>query len=109
MGVGTRVKDILGDSDIRQKVFAKQIGIAESSMSNYLREVRVMPYDILVQIARELDTTTDYLLGAVENPTRPLGLSSTEKEMLLAYRTLSKEQKELILQNIKLMRAQNQR
>ncbi|MBO5340032.1 MAG: hypothetical protein J6A62_03445 [Oscillospiraceae bacterium] len=40
---------------------------------------------------------------------RPLRLSQSEQRMVSAYRTLSKDQRELIAQNIRFMQEQNQK
>ena len=78
-------------------------------MSNYLNGNRSIPYDVLVRFAQYFHVTTDYLLGLTDTPEPPFPVSAAERELLSLFRTLSKEQKELIAQNIDLMVKQNQR
>lgn len=68
-----------------------------------------MPLDVIAKIAQYFSVTTDYLLGLTDDSALPYPVSAAERELLDQFRTLSKEQKELIAQNIDLMRRQNQR
>ncbi len=105
----TRIKDLIADRDIKQKVLAREFNIPESTLSNYLTQRTEMPIEILVKIAGYLSVTTDYLLGLTDDPAPAYPVSAGEREMLERFRSLSREQKELIVQNIELMRKQNQR
>ena len=61
------------------------------------------------KIAKELEITTDYLYGLTEDPKPPIALSRTERGLIETYRSLSREQRELISQTIRLMGEQNNR
>ena len=65
--------------------------------------------DVLVQIAEYFSVTTDYLLGRTGDPSMPFPVSAGERAMLADFRLLDRDQKELIVQNIRLMRSQNER
>ncbi|MDD5938785.1 MAG: helix-turn-helix transcriptional regulator, partial [Clostridiales bacterium] len=91
------------------KALALQFGVSEHSMGNYLNGKRSIPYDILVKFARHYNVTTDYLLGLTDSPAIPCPLSDEERKLIEQFRTLSREQKELILQSIALMCRQNER
>ena len=106
--IGTRIKDFLGDRDLKQKALAKELHISESTLSNYITERTDMPSEILVKVAAYLSVTTDYLLGLTDDPNPPYPVSAGERELLDRFRGLSREQKELIVQSIDLMRRQNQ-
>ena len=64
----TRIKDLIADRDIKQKVLAREFNIPESTLSNYLTQRTEMPIEILVKIAGYLSVTTDYLLGLTDDP-----------------------------------------
>ena len=109
MEVHERMKAIQTDSDTKVKALALQFGVSEHSMGNYLNGKRSIPYDILVKFARHYNVTTDYLLGLTDSPAIPCPLSDEEQKLIEQFRTLSREQKELILQSIALMCRQNER
>ena len=104
-----RAKALQTDSDVKIRTLANEFKISEHTLSNYLNGKRTMPYGVLVQFANYYGVTTDYLLGRAEQPELPFSVSLGERAILSEFRTLSKEQKELIVQNIKLMKAQNER
>ena len=104
-----RAKALQTDSDVKIRTLANEFDISEHTLSNYLNGKRTMPYGVLVQFANYFGVTTDYLLGRAEQPELPFAVSLNERAMLSEFRTLGKEQKELIVQNIKLMKAQNER
>lgn len=104
-----RMKEIQTDSDMKIRALAERFGIGENSLGNYLNGKRTVPYDVLVAFARYYHVTTDYLLGLTDEPELPYPVSATERAMLERFRGLSKEQKELIAQNVEFMFQQNQR
>lgn len=109
MNYGARIKDLLGDRDLKQKALAKALNLTESTLSNYITQRTDMPLEVLAQIAAYLSVTTDYLLGLTGDPLPPFPVSAGERAMLERFRALTGAQKELILQNIELMNRQNQR
>lgn len=106
---GVRAKEWIVDHDIKQKTLAKELHITEAMLSNYLTGRNDMPTEVLVRLAERFDVTVDYLVGMCDEPVIPMTLSEGERTMVTAYRTLSREQKELIAQNIRFMQEQNQK
>lgn len=104
-----RAKAIQADSDIKIRTLAPRLNTSEHALGSYLNGKRTMPYDVLVNFAQYFHVTTDYLLGLTDDPSLPYPVSARERAMLEQFRTLSREQKELIVQNIDLMVRQNQR
>lgn len=109
MELHERMKSIQTDSDIKVKALAAEFSVGQTAMSNYLNGIRTVPYDVLVRFAQYFHVTTDYLLGLTDDPQPPFPLFAQEQALLEQFRTLSREQKELIVQNIGLMVKQNQR
>lgn len=60
-------------------------------------------------IADYFHVSTDYLLGLTNEPEPPMHISKEEKALVETYRSLSREQRELISQTIRLMGEQNNR
>lgn len=104
-----RAKALQTDKDIKIRALAPQLNTNEHALGSYLNGKRTMPYDVLVNFAQYFHVTTDYLLGLTDDPKQPFPVSAPERELLTQFRTLSREQKELIAQNIDLMVKQNQR
>ena len=104
-----RMKELQTDSDMKIRTLAAQFGVNENALGNYLSGKRNVPYDVLVDLAKYYHVTTDYLLGLTDEPSQPYPVSQGERALLERLRTLSKEQKELIQQNVELMFRQNQR
>ena len=109
MGFGARAKMLVTDRDVTQKKLAKHIGITPAKMSNYLTEKNEMPCRVIVGIADYFHVSTDYLLGLTDEPEPPMHISKEEKALVETYRSLSREQRELISQTIRLMGEQNNR
>ena len=106
---GSRAKDWITDHDVTQKKLAKEFHITEAMFSNYLNGRNDIPVEILVKIAQYFEITTDYLVGLSDSPVPTINLTRAERDLIDGFRALSKNQKELIMQNIRLMCEQNQR
>ena len=106
---GVRAKEWIVDHDMKQKALAKELHITEAMLSNYLTGRNDMPVEVLVRLAERFGVSMDYLVGLRDDPAVPMPLSEGERAMVTAYRTLSREQKELIAQNIRFMQEQNQK
>ncbi len=106
---GARAKEWITDHDVKQKMLAKEFHITETMLSNYLTGRNDMPVAVLVKIAERFGISMDYLVGLCDKPTAPMQISESEQTLIAAYRTLSKDQRELIAQNIRFMQEQNQK
>lgn len=107
MDFASRLKELLSDRNISQRDFASKIDIAASTAGNYIRGVREPDYETLKRIAAFFHVSTDYMLGVEqEKANDPL-----ENELLLILRMLDQDQKELLLEQGKLLlkRRQGQR
>ena len=107
MDVAERIRDIIDDQDMTQKELAMRLDIRYTTLNNYLKKYNRVPLEVLRSIAVELNVTTDYLFDLAKSPERPLPLNNTERKLVENFRSLSKPQKELILQNIIFMQNQN--
>ena len=62
---GTRLSKLMELNELSQKELASLTGVTESAISYYINGERTPRSDVLARIAKALNTTTDYLLGAV--------------------------------------------
>lgn len=63
-----RIKNLRENADKTQKELALYLHIAQNTYSQYETGKRIVPYDILIKLARFYDCTTDYLLGVSDEP-----------------------------------------
>lgn len=60
---GKRIRELRTASELSQKSLAEKVGIAQNTLAQYENGASKISLDVLVNLAVELDTTTDYLLG----------------------------------------------
>ena len=109
MNYGRKIKEMITDSDYKQKQIAKELNITESMLSSYLTGRHDIPVWVVVKFAELFDVSTDYLLERTDAREPQMTLTEAEQELVRNLRTLTREQKELIAQNIRFMQQQNQR
>ena len=63
-----RIRDIREDADMTQKQVADYLHCSQQVYSNYELGQRGIPVEVLIQLARLYQTTTDYLLGLTDEP-----------------------------------------
>ena len=109
MHYGSRMKEGITDHDIKQKALAKEFHITESMMSHYMRGRNEITVDLLVKFAQKFSLSTDYLVGLTDSREPSLTMSEEERKLVLDLRTLTRDQRELILRNVAIMREQNEK
>lgn len=66
--IGKRIKALREDMDLSQKELAVKANITEATLSRYENDLREPKVSVIIRLARELNTTTDFLLGVSEYP-----------------------------------------
>jgi transcriptional regulator with XRE-family HTH domain len=61
--MGTKIKDLSKQQNITQKELAEKVGITEATLSRYITGEREPKAETLSKIAKELNTTSEELLG----------------------------------------------
>ena len=107
MDLQTRIRDLIEDRDTTQKRVAKALGITESTMSGYMTGKVRLPAWLVQMCAEYFQVSTDYLYGLTDDPQQSMELSPTERELVLNFRTLTRDQRELIVRNVAIMKEQN--
>ena len=99
MTFGDILRELLEDNNITQKQLAADLNIGATTIGNYIRGFREPDFEILKLLANYFKVTTDYLLNFQSGVTKNHG----EDELLRLYRSLSIEQKDLLLEQGKLL------
>lgn len=99
MTFGDILRELLEDNNITQKQLAADLNIGATTIGNYIRGLREPDFEILKLFATYFNVTTDYLLNFRAGITKDHG----EDELLRLYRSLAPEQKDLLLEQGKLL------
>ena len=92
--IGERIAGLLREQGKTQRALAEQVGTTEVSISRYIKGNRVPKGPILVNIAKALHTTTDYLLGNEQDSNDPdLEYNYTQRAIARNANRWSKKQK----------------
>ena len=92
--IGKRISKLLNEKDIKQKELAARVGVSETVISRYIAGSRTPKTEILVNIARELNVSTDYLLGLEKKkiyfvePSYPFEIVTCEKKKEVSQGTV---------------------
>lgn len=84
--LGNRIKNRRQALNLSQSELAKQLNCTQAALSQYENSNREPGFQDLINIANVLDTTTDYLLGITDAPTKDLDI-----KMIVDYLGLSEE------------------
>ena len=87
-----RLKRLLESQGMSQKELAEKAGITESAVSHYLKGDRIPRGAILLNIAKALGVSTDYLLNLAEPE------NDSDKDITTAYRLLARNSKLLTME-----------
>ena len=105
--VGQRIRERRARLRMSQSDLADRLHTSQKQISKYENGVNDPSSRVRMELARELDTTSDYLLGLTEDPYRPLrninDLDSGERELLMIYRSQAPKERERILNVLKAM------
>lgn len=119
MTIGNNILALLYQRDISQKQMAIDLDIAPSTLNGYINARREPDYDTLIKFAQYFQVSCDYLLGnslsptpsseESDNQTLPFTLDKQDLLLLNYFKSLTPNQMELIMSQVKLMHKQNLR
>ena len=76
-----RLRDMREDHDLTQQKLAEYLGMPQPQYFRYEQGLRDIPTDILIQLAKLYNTTTDYLLGLTDDPVPTLLSASVVSDL----------------------------
>lgn len=94
---GSILKQLLDERGISQKWLADAAETKEATISRYVTGVnKSSRLDILVNIAKALNVSTDYLLGLTDIPQYKPDMTAEERVLLSAFRRASERDEGII-------------
>lgn len=99
--IGERIRALREDADMSQKELAQNSEITEATLSRYENDLREPKASVLIRLATELNTSTDFLLGRTDLPyimPSSVAITSQEMELIKTYRSLSGQGKIRLLE-----------
>ena len=66
-----RLEDIRSDRDLTQKEVAESLNMRPEVYRRYEKGIREIPVWALIKLADYYETSTDYILGRTDNPSKP--------------------------------------
>lgn len=105
LDIVSRIRQLTKERGLKLSYITDKIGITRTYFSDVERGKTKISEERLTIIADCLDTTTDYLLGKTEQKNKPSAdddreLTKDEENFILAYRALTREQKEIYLRAV---------
>jgi transcriptional regulator with XRE-family HTH domain len=100
---GKRLRTSAIECGVNQKLLAEMVGIPASTIGRYWHGQRLLPIGLLFPIADCLKVDPRWL--ATGKPPGDDAMSTDEYELLLRFRTLTKSQREHLLQGAELLGA----
>lgn len=96
MNWSEKVKKLMADNEVTQKQLSQMSGISESSLSRYLHNGKRPRIDIVINIAKALHVSTEYLLeekDKIDSPFDSIATAIARKGHMLS----AEEKNRLIL------------
>ncbi len=99
MSLGDNLRTLIDEQDMTQKEVARQLNIAPSTLGSYIQDKREPDFATLKALAEYFHVSIDYLLDySFEKET-----SHQEDELLRIFRTFSEKEKELCIEQCKVL------
>ena len=101
MDIGTRIRNNRLRLKLTQEDLSLMLGVTQKNISFYENNARVPPADILINLTKIFNVTSDYLLGLsdednLKNNTKKMMLTASEQQLLMEFRNLEKEYKDIV-------------
>ena len=93
--IGSRISDLMTDLDMSPEDLARRIEISVQTALKILSGTMTPNIDVLAKISKSLNTSIDFLIGAV--PFQTIISSEEEQDIILYYRGMSKSGKRMLL------------
>lgn len=93
--IGSRISDLMQDANMSPEDLANRVEISVQTALEILNGAITPNIDVLAKISKALNTSIDFLIGAV--PFQTIISSEEEQDIILYYRGMSKSGKRMIM------------
>lgn len=100
---GNQIKHFMETKNKAQKDFAKEIGVAESTLSCYISGTRTPNFELMYKICKSLDISISELFGKYANEKKKEEFSSEIQEILKKAEDLNKTGQGKLLEHSELL------
>lgn len=110
--IAQRIRALIKDKGFTQAAIAEKTGITQAAISQIVNGERFPTMPVLMQLARALTVSMDYLIGKTETPNKASDVAATilNDEALLQFfrnfQALDPQMQEILKQQAKIMRNQ---
>ena len=104
-----RLRQVREENKESREDLGKVLGVSVSQISEMENGRKGTTLERLVALCKHYKVSADYLLGLTDIQEVPIWLSRPERDLVENFRTLNRDQKELIVKNIVIMLEQNRR
>lgn len=81
----TNLRKLIDEKNYTVTKVAMEAGLSDSTLYNFIKGQRLPSLATLIELARVLDTSTDYLLGLTDDPRKISDISKTENDENIKY------------------------
>ena len=101
--MGNRIRELRKNNGLTMKQLGQQIGLAESTISQYETGKRSPDNETLLKLGEIFGVTVGYILGSEEKENTPgeQTLTEGEKALLELFRKIPADQQAMVLQMIR--------
>ncbi|WP_124100913.1 XRE family transcriptional regulator [Ruminococcus sp. Marseille-P6503] len=89
MHISQIIKDLLTSKKLTQRAMSTYLGVATSTINNWLKLDRSIPAEYIIPICEFLDVTPEKLLTGKEKSPSTINLTADEQELLTYYNMLN--------------------
>ena len=99
MSFGNRLREARANKGLSQKKLAEMVGVANTAISNYEKDISFPNTSILYKLFSALDCDANFLFqDEVEKCKTTMSISSNEQKILNAYKMLNENGKKKLLE-----------
>ena len=110
MNLYNRIKDLRTDIDKTQENFAKELNMHKTTYVRYENGDREPPFEFIIKLANFYNVSIDYIAGRTNDKKgfNKSDLPELEVDLLKKFRSLSEQQRGIIIGRIEAMTEENE-
>ena len=104
-GFGHRLERLLSENNLSQQEFGNMIGVAQNTISGYIKGKHLPDLSVLAKICHVLHVRSDYLLGlSLYQEVNPPHISVRESQLLNTYGQLTTRDRDFLLEEAHMLK-----